>query len=109
MQFIEAVGLLVCVFAVVGAYALICGLVGVLSRDEKFAVAVRVQRDSSPDDLYRRFIMAKTAVATKVGFEAIPVILLDEPISDGFLPSELYIELGDVDVYVKSPHRQEVP
>ena len=101
MRFDDMIGMIVCVFAVVGLYTLICSLVKCLRAKPKMTVGIRV---SSADDLSaldERLMIAKTSVASSVCFEPRPVVLVD--LGDGAenIPYEFYIEHGDVDIFVK--------
>ena len=101
MQLWEIIGLFVCVLAVIGFYTLACVVARCLSFREKMTVGVRVLEEDDADGVYQKLALAGAAVSSKVGFEDKPVILLDPSICPSELCRELYIELGEFDIFVK--------
>ena len=105
----EAFGLVICVFAVVGFFVLFCRCLRFMSGKEKLVVGVRVSHDESPDEVHQRLMGAKLEISDMTGIESSPVLLVDMSGAERILPEELYIEFGDVDIYVKLPDPREVP
>ena len=101
MRFDDTVGIFVCVLAVVGFYTLVCSLVKCLRQKPKMTVGVRVSSAEDVSELHEKLMIAKTSVASSVGFEASPVVLVDLADGEESIPYEFYIEHGDVDIFVK--------
>ena len=109
MRLSEPVSLIICFLAIIGLYTLVCMLVRAFSRRDRLTVGVRVPCDVTSEDLHQMLANARASIGASVGLDPTPVILVDGDSAASLVRSGLYIEFGDVDIYVKMTIPREVP